>query len=280
SMGDTLGDFYTVKTDNLGDSIWTNKFGGAQMDLGNDIVESITGEFIVGGETKSFGLGGSDGIIVKISPLGVSGFTYTIGVSANDDIQSVSETVDGKIEMAGVTNSYGFANGKGDIIFFIINPDYTVHNVTTFGTTASERVYSVENTADKGAILCGTTTGFNNLLEDFYLIKTDSLGGSTFSESVFITSIQSHDSDAEYNFSLYPNPASDQSYINIQTQSEKVSISILDMVGKQLYSENVSTNGTSNISVPLNLSELANGVYLVRVETELGIHSKRIVVSH
>ncbi|HET6228360.1 MAG TPA: hypothetical protein VFF27_18915, partial [Bacteroidia bacterium] len=44
---DTLGDFYTVKTNSIGDTLWTNTFGGTQMDVANTILELQAGGYAV-----------------------------------------------------------------------------------------------------------------------------------------------------------------------------------------------------------------------------------------
>jgi hypothetical protein len=279
SLGDTLGDFYTVKTNATGDVLWTNTFGGAQLDLANDILEQSTGGFIVCGETKSFGSGKSDGILVEISNTGISGRTSLFGDTDEDNLQSLTERIDGKIMFTGLTKSFGFTNGKGDLYFGIMNADWSYNMSTTFGSTGNETVGSVAPTADKGAIICGTTNGFRNLLEDIYLIKTDSTGFSAPKETVLLTRIDEGEKNSTLNFTVFPNPAQETIYLDVNTSSRSFLIQLIDITGRIQRQETIYFH-PANSTIPLNITELANGIYFIKITTGESAFSKRIVVNH
>ncbi len=277
SMGDVNGDFYTVKTNAIGDTLWTNKFGGSLLDYGNDVLENAVGGYTVGGETKSFGSGNSDGILIYIDALGVRDLgVLTIGNTANDNIQSITERSDGKIVMAGITDSWGL--GKGDIYFFIANADWSFYNSTTFGSAETETANSVENTADKGAIICGTTNGFNKL-DDIYLIKTDSSGLSNVGESVFITNVQTINNKNNFEWNVYPNPSNSITNLTITSTTRNISVSVYNIIGELLNKEEFR-NTSTNFSMPINTSSLANGIYLLKIETEHSVYTEKIIVKH
>ncbi len=280
SLGDSLGQFYTVKTNATGDVTWVNQFGGPELDKANDIIELHAGGFIVCGETQSFGAGKSDGILVELSTNGISGRTTMIGDKEDDNLISVVERVDGRIMYAGITNSYGYKTGKGDIYFGMMNKDWTFNMSTTFGSLSKETVNSMAATSDKGAIICGSTNGFRNLLEDIYLIKTDSSGISAPLETVILTSVDELQKNAIQNVSVFPNPAQGIAYLEITTTSgHPLTLQLMDVTGRMLKQEIISsipTNGT----VPLTVSELASGIYFIKITSGESTFSKRIVVSH
>jgi hypothetical protein len=279
SLGDTLGDFYTIKTNATGDVIWTNQFGGKQLDQANDILEQKNGGFVVCGETKSFGAGKSDGILVEISNTGSSGRTYLIGDKEDDYVQSVTERMDGKIMFGGYTKSYGYT-GKGDIYFGIINTDWTHYAATTFGgKQGKETVGSVEPTNDKGAIICGTTNSFRNLLEDIYLVKTDSNGFSTPIEVVLLTKIDEQEKNNMLQFTVFPNPVQEITYVDVSTSSRSFLIQLFDITGRILKQEYVSFHPV-NSTIPVNVSGFADGIYFIKITSDESTLSKRIVVSH
>jgi len=72
-------------------------------------------------------------------------------------------------------------------------------------------------------------------------------------------------------FTLFPNPVKD--LINLRTPSNEMgSIFFFDLLGKKVIEENFSSN-----SIQIDLSELRNGIYLVKIETEDQIITKKIV---
>lgn len=72
--------------------------------------------------------------------------------------------------------------------------------------------------------------------------------------------------------SIYPNPASEVLNVEFNTESEEVSVSILDLSGRVIATENGST------SVSFQVGELASGSYLVRISTEAGSFTQNVVI--
>jgi hypothetical protein len=48
------------------DTLWTRTYGGAGNDVGNSILQTSDGGYIVAGYTESFGVGGSDVWILRL----------------------------------------------------------------------------------------------------------------------------------------------------------------------------------------------------------------------
>jgi len=80
------------------------------------------------------------------------------------------------------------------------------------------------------------------------------------------------------NFSLYPNPVTDQITIdlNLEEISKTVNIQIVDINGKIVTNNNFTNMSDSRLNI--NTSDLASGIYLVNVFTESGVKSERIMV--
>lgn len=276
---DSLGNFYTIKTNATGDTLWTNSFGTSQVDLANGIVQLNTGAYAVVGETEGGGLGKSDGVIIEISPSGKTGNVIYFGGKEDDNLTAVAERIDHKIIFTGVTKSYGYTNGKGDLYFGILNSDWTYIMTTTFGSMGNETVNSVAATQDKGAILCGTTNGFRNLLEDIYLIKTDSAGYSNPIETVLVTTIKETQQAEAISFSIHPNPGAGTVYITpALVYPSSANIAVYDPTGRLLKQQEVRL--LPNTPVPLQVNELANGIYFVKITTDQTTVSKPLVVTH
>lgn len=281
SMGDTLGDFYTIKTDTLGDTTWTNKFGGPKADYGNDILESIMGGYIVGGETQSFSyvVGVSDGMIVRISPTGVTGPSSSTGYSSPqyDNIESITEDQFGRIAMVGRDVSLGDPGGNGDVHLFIEYDNLSFFNATTFGYFGYDNGYSIEATSDHGFIICGKTTSFNNMLDDIYLIKTDSMGlaGFTGSEDNLLIGVTEQHQAGKPFFSLYPNPANNIVNISIPRNDIHSEVIITDMLGnevKHFLAESDSFNFSS--------VDLSEGMYYITVKGKNNNSTQKLIITH
>jgi hypothetical protein len=276
---DSLGNFYTIKTDASGDTVWTHTYGDSRLDQANDIIQLSNGDYVIVGETQSIGAGKSDGVVMRISASGKSGNTVTFGGPEDDNLQAVAERSDHKIMFTGITKSYGFKNGKGDLYFGMINSDWSYNMSTTFGSTGKELVNSIGNTNDKGAIICGTTNGFRNLLEDIYLIKTDSTGFSATTETVLVTRIQENESSQALDFTVFPNPGSETVYMTFSlTFPLAASIEVYDLTGRLLKQQNMHL--FPQTTVPVHVNELSNGMYLIKVTTDQMTRSKRLVIKH
>ena len=276
SMGDTLGDFYTLKLNVTGDTVWTHIFGGNQLDYANDILQTQAGDYLVGGETRSFGAGDSDGMLVRISATGVTGPMINIGNTAFDNITSIAEAVDGRIAITGRTVSYGDAYNNGDVYFFIVTSSFGFFNATTFGTFYKDIGYSVEPTEDNAFVICGYTDGFNNRLDDIYLIKTDTTGLANVNETVTITGVNEHEK-IEQSIYVYPNPAKSMMFLKWKNSNTNTTVEIIDMIGKVVYTE-IIDNAINNISV--DIADLKNGVYFVQLSTDNSIRTKKLIVQH
>jgi bacillolysin len=77
----------------------------------------------------------------------------------------------------------------------------------------------------------------------------------------------------EVQIKVFPNPANDQFFIDANT-TDKLNVSLFDVSGKKVLSENV--NDKSNINV-YNLQE---GVYTVRIKTSGSIINKKLIILH
>lgn len=277
SLGDANGDFYTVKTNNLGDTLWTYRYGGSQLDQANAVIESSAGGYLIAGETKSFGAGSSDGILVKINNSGAYVLNYLMGDVGYDNIKSLCEKSDGKIDMVGTTFNYGGING--DVFEHIVRADFSFYNATTFGTLQEDFGYAVAPTQDNSFVLCGTTTGFNNGLEDIYLIKTDTngLAGFTGSETnLVISGIEEH--NVHNQPAIYPNPANERITVNFPASYRDIEteVRVLDIMGK----EQKRIRLQHSLPFQLSTEELANGIYLLQFIQEGSCSSTKLIIQH
>ncbi len=273
SMGDTLGDVYTVKLDIYGDTMWTNKWGGiGHHDYGNDILHSRNGGYLVAGESQSFGTNDFDGFIIKIDMQGAAALMWRTYLPYDDYFQSITEDGLGRIVVSGV----GFSPAsEGNATIYILNNDWSYFNGTDFGGPRYDIGFSVEPTNDYGFIISGSSVSFNNYLDDVYLIKTDSMGIGGSAEAVVATNIQSF-STINNELEIFPNPASDYLSINSDKINESTTIEIFDIIGNELKNEKINLQ----IHNSLNISDLANGIYLLKIVSSTNSSTFKLIVQH
>ena len=174
SFGDVTVDVYLIKTDSSGDTLWTQTYGGSNIETGYSVQETSDGGYIIAGYTNSFGAGDSDVYLIKADSYGDTLWTQTYGGLYDDSGRSVQQTLDGGYIIAGYTNSFGA--GQNDIYLIKTGPTGNTLWVQTFGGSASELGYAVQQTSDGGYIITGRTASFGAGYSDVYLIKTDPSG--------------------------------------------------------------------------------------------------------
>jgi len=75
--------------------------------------------------------------------------------------------------------------------------------------------------------------------------------------------------------SVYPNPSTDVFTLDIKGQTGKTNISVMDLVGREILNEVVINN--DRLTRQLNLNDQPAGVYLLRISSESGVVTQRLV---
>jgi hypothetical protein len=273
SFGDINGDIYTIKTDALGDTMWTNIYAGPLADEGYDIAEG-TGKYIIAGRTKSIGFGDFDGIALEISLSNSFIYAQPYGGSQEDGLNGVTALLSGGYAVAGYAYSYGFGFGTNDFMLQIQNAFNGLHS-WSLGGNKMDAANDIANTSDKGFIICGTSTSYSTL-DHIYLVKTDSNGVSSGIVSNVVIGIGSY-LKTKVNFSVYPNPANGNFFVVIPVESKETSITIQDVLGREFYFQKLNT---SNEKIEIDSSTLRPGIYFISVQQDQEISTQRIIIQH
>lgn len=70
---------------------------------------------------------------------------------------------------------------------------------------------------------------------------------------------------------MFPNPTTNMLNIKLASSVTNASISIFDMLGKTVMSQIINTSNA------LDVSKLVSGLYLVKIQTNQGLHTRRFV---
>jgi len=109
---------------------------------------------------------------------------------------------------------------------------------------------------------------------------SNSIGDSyTKCKNISVPPIGINDINNDMQISIWPNPVT--SYVTIELNgavSHDLNISIVDIVGTEIYSEDVTS--TTTFTKSIDLSGYANGVYFVKIRNGNGISSHKLILSN
>lgn len=204
SFGNGGYDVYLIKTDSIGDTIWTKTYGGSNWDFGYSVKQTTDGGYIIAGGTYSFGNGNEDFYLIKTNSSGDTLWTKTFGGSAEDEARSVWQNTDGSYALAGYTESFG-AEGS-DYYYLKVGQNGDTVWTKKLGGTGDEFCYGMKQSVDGGFILIGHSNSFGAGNFDFYMVKTFATGDTTWTyrsgsaDDKFAYSIVQNKNDGGYFF--------------------------------------------------------------------------------
>lgn len=175
-------DGYIFVTTQSGTPAWSQIYGGVRDDEFWDVVQLFTSEYVVAGTTHSFGGGGDDFWLMKLSSTGDSLWSHTYGGIGDQRCVALQATTDGGYILAG--NSYPFMDPRADM--FLVKTDASGYELWnhTIGDTANDAVAGVVQLPAGGyfmvgerEVLHGTQVG-----NEPYAVKTSSSGFPVWEE--------------------------------------------------------------------------------------------------
>ena len=166
---------YLVKTDSLGNEMWSVDYGGVDDDIGYSVCETSDGGYIASGSTMSFGVGWRAAFLLRLNADGDTIWTKSYGwTNAQNTAYTVRETPDGGFLLAGRTQRHILlikTDANGDTLW-----------LRELGLNHHTHCNSADLTSDGGYLLGGMSEFNGN--NDFYLMKVDSNGDSIWALSI------------------------------------------------------------------------------------------------
>lgn len=108
-------------------------------------------------------------------------WNHVYGGSGADFAFAIVETLDGGFAVTGCTSSFGVENA--DVFLIKLDKYGQMEWNTTYGGAQRDCAYSLVATSDGGYALAGVTASFGEGGNDFWLIKTDSVGTVEWSQT-------------------------------------------------------------------------------------------------
>ena len=174
---------------------WQKQFGGTNIDFAQSIQQTSDGGYIVAGISNSANgnvtghlgnIGTYDYWIAKISATGLLQWQKSLGGTNTDYAYSVQQTTDGGYIVAGESFSTDVNvtgnHGGGDYWVVKLNATGVLEWQKALGGTGEDIARSVQQTADGGYIVAGTTQSTNgdvsaaHIGQDFWVVKLTTTG--------------------------------------------------------------------------------------------------------
>jgi len=198
-------DYWVVKLDAVGAIQWQNTIGGSSTETLNSLRQTADGGYILGGTSRSpvsgdkieNTRGGDDYWVLKLDATGAVQWQRTIGGTLTDDLRSIQQTADGGYILGGSSSSdisgEKTENSSGTDYWVVkLDATGTIQWQNTIGGDGSDVLNSLEQTADGGYILSGTSSSSisgdkteNNVgLNDYWVIKLDAAGAIQWQKTI------------------------------------------------------------------------------------------------
>ena len=308
SFGVGGSDVYLIKTDSNGNLLWSKTFGGIDDEVGFSIQQTTDGGYIIGGYYGSMGGGGQDIYLLKTDANGnllwsktfsgggvgfsvqqttdggyiISGFSGSFNASicliktdangnltwskafggtADDWAGSVKQTTDGGYIIGGYTRNFG-AGGYNDV--YLIKTD-------SLGNSGCHQSNLAISLTTHNTIVGNPTTSTDSPAD---IVTSPSIPtGSGGIVTTLCTSVGIKEILSDNSLIISPNPSTGNFVIAFSRIIMKGSIEILNIIGENIYTENIFNESKKEI----NLNNISSGIYFVEVISEKGKSVMKLV---
>jgi hypothetical protein len=180
SFGQGLRDYYLVRTNHDGDTLWTRTYGGADEEEMHALAVTADQGFLLAGISLTYGSGNGDMWIVRTDPDGNVIWTRTVGGSGIEAVYSIAPLSDNRYIIAGITNSL---SSDFDIFLVLMNDLGDTLWTRSFdtGQSANDVPNAIQQSSDGGFFVAGYTYVSGHSMEAF-LIKVSGEGAPVWTQ--------------------------------------------------------------------------------------------------
>ena len=271
------GDYWIIKTDKAGAIEWQRTLGGDGDDHLSALIQSRNGGYVLGGSSNSnpsndksrANTKGTDFWIVRLDDDGQTLWQETYNYGVVDLLTSIVENEDGTLLMGGYAQTE-VADGKkdkkdiNDYIAVKINAKGEEIWSKTVGSDGEDILNKLIETRDGGYLLAGTSKGKPS--RD----KSSGQGGSDF----WVVKLKDrYKKEVEKSMiEALPNPAQNFTNIVVGYAFQTGTASVFDLSGRQLQQFAID-----NRTVPVDLSQYPEGIYIIEIRTNLQTDSVKVI---
>lgn len=304
-------DIVINKLDASGNFVWAKKIGGTGLDRGRGItIDGLGSVCFTGGFANTVDMdpgtgvfnisafGTYDSYVVKLDTSGNFIWAKSVGGTAAFSESGYSITVDGFDNIYFVGNFGGSGDfdpgsgvytltSAGSFDFYICKLDAsgTFIWAQSFGGINNDNCYSIAEDGTGNIYTTGVFQGVsdfdgsasvNNLTSngnnDIYVLKLHN-------SNVGINE-QNASQNESINAVVYPNPGNGIITLSANLLSDKsLQMNVMDVTGKIVHSFNEQKISAGNNSVQLDVSDLSNGIYFIKVFDKSVSQTVKMIIS-
>ncbi|MDP3462937.1 MAG: hypothetical protein Q8S18_09135 [Bacteroidales bacterium] len=180
-MSSGIGWVNLIRTDSIGDIVWTTTFDELDEDFGQSGQQTNDGGFIITGTTETYYNNNWDVLLMKVSASGEIDWVRIYGDENHEERGNcVQQTIDGGYI---ITGSKKTNNNSKDVYLMKTDSYGDTLWTRTYGGENLDEGFFVQQTTDGGYIITGVYQD-NNDIRYVYLIKTDENGIITFTNEI------------------------------------------------------------------------------------------------
>ncbi|MCB9365407.1 MAG: T9SS type A sorting domain-containing protein [Flavobacteriales bacterium] len=168
-------DVYIVKTNSLGDTLWTRTIGGEYRDFGKTLIETSDSNIVVAGMMTTI-TDSSQAYVIKLDKNGNLLWDSLFGGDKYECINDMIEVSNGSYAFVGTSNSNNM-NDYLDHYFLNITKDGLLIVQNRFSSPGDEITYSINERSDGKFLASGATEASGAGGKDVHVFLISALGG-------------------------------------------------------------------------------------------------------
>lgn len=182
-----FADVYVVKTNSVGDTLWTRTVGGSLVDKGNALIQTLDSNILVAG-IKTTTIDSTQAYVLKFDKDGMLLWDSVYGGAKYESLADVIELQSGKYAFTGTSNSLN-TNNDLDVYYIILDTTGNILSsnalVTSGVDSDDDEANSIIQLQDGRLLLIGYTKTYGFAKKDVVVNAIDEYGnygniGATF----------------------------------------------------------------------------------------------------
>jgi len=269
SYGSGSYDFYIIRTNSVGDTVWTQTLGTDGYESGRAITKTHDGHYLIAGSIVNTN---TDIYLIKIQDNTVIDWQKTVGQSdANDSPDGITPTADNGFLIAG--NHYSVANGENDMYMLKIDANGdSLWSYTHKDDFTHDQGQIAHQTEDGNIYLFGTkAVSSSGAYRDYWALKFD----APLDSRIEVSETRPQSFKLAQN---RPNPFNPSTEIEFALpKTADWNLTIYNIIGQKVESF-AGNNSAGIVNISWDASEFATGIYFYRLSAGEFTNTKKMVL--